>query len=201
VVEFCPHCGEVGGLRQQGDVLVCSRCGQQAGSVPVPVAPVIVKQADELLRQGTAALCPICGQLVERRGAVLARHFDPKRKVCPGSSKPPTAAGDSMIREAIRVVSCGKGEPPRIEALTLAYLEPRDRVRVQIDALRDILGPQFRMGDYPAPLGRPQLAVWASATHCVIGKRHEQGGYQTLSDAELAQVVDDWQRQPALFFG
>ena len=98
------------------------------------------------------------------------------------------------------VVRCQKGAAPRIEELTLAYLDKTDRVRLQIEAQRDILGPDFRLRDYPPALGRPQFAVWAGAAACVVGKKHERGGYQPMSDAELAQVVADLQERAGLFF-
>ncbi len=147
MAEFCPHCGEIGGLQQQGNALICGRCGQRAGTVPAPVERVVVDQADELIRQGAAARCPACQQLVEVRGPVLARHFAvaAPRKLCPGSGKPPvvatqpTGGNNPMTRESIRVVSCRHGGA-RIEELTLAYLDRTDRVRLQIDALRAILG-------------------------------------------------------------
>lgn len=212
MLEFCPHCGQIGGLVRREQTIVCSHCGKQTGVI-ASVAPVVVDQADELIRQGSAARCPLCQQLVEMRGEILARHYaaPTSRKVCPGSAEPPTATAPErtaksgkdlsayMTHETIRVVSCIKGGAPRIEQLTLAYLDKRDRVRVQIDALRDILGSDFQLHDYPPALGRPQLAVWSSATMCVVGKRHEQGGYQPMSDSELAQVVADLQ-QPGLFF-
>ena len=105
-----------------------------------------------------------------------------------------------MTRESIRVVSCRRGAEPRIEELTLAYLDKTDRVRIQIEALRDILGPAFRIRDYPPSLGRPHLAVWSSAAACVIARKHERGGYQPMSDAEIAQVVADLRQNAAAFF-
>jgi len=214
MVDFCPHCGQVGGLVPKEQRLVCTSCGKSAGVISA-VEPVVVREADELIREGAAAQCPVCQLLVELRGKTLARHLMPgtPRKVCPGSASPPASPapdrtpqggkdlGAHMTRETIRVVSCRKGAAPAIEELTLAYLDKRDRVRVQIEALRDILGPEFRLRDYPAALGRPQLAVWAGAAACVVGKRHEHGGYLAMSDADLAQVIADLQHHAASFFG
>jgi DNA-directed RNA polymerase subunit RPC12/RpoP len=209
MVEFCPHCGEIGGLRQEGQAMVCSRCGKQAGSIPAPTAAVVVNQADELIRQGAAARCPQCNALVELRGTLLARHFAAPRKLCPGSGKSPTASPPStvgkdlnalMTRESIRVVSCRRGGSPRVEELSLAYLDKSDRVRVHIDALRDMLGLQFRMREYPRALGRAQFAVWASSDMCVVGKKHERGGLQPMTDTELSHIVTDLQLRAARFF-
>ena len=217
--DFCPHCGQSIGQDQQPDqAIVCRDCGQTIGVVAKPEPVVVVHQADELIRQGVAARCPQCGQLVEVKvkGGVrsLAPHFaGPDRKLCSTGGKPlaqsepsprPTPAGKDldayMIRESIRVVSCRRGTLPRIEELTLAYLDKSDRVPIQIEALRDILGADFRMGDYPSALGKPHLAVWGSRTACVVGKQHERGGYQAMSDAEVAAVVEDLRGNPDAFF-
>jgi hypothetical protein len=212
MLEFCPHCGQLGGLVQQAARFVCTECGREAGVIETAERRV-VHQADELIRKGSAAHCPVCRQLVEMRGMALARHYAPKsRKVCPGSARPSAAAEGGpvgppgkdlsayMTREAIQLVSCRRGAPPWVEQLTLTYLDKSDRVRIQIDALRDILGTDFRLGDYPSSLGRPQFAVWANAAKCVVGKKHEHGGCQPMSDAELHQVVADLHHHQGLFF-
>jgi hypothetical protein len=216
MAEFCPHCGEIGGLVRKEQTLFCARCGKQAGVI-APVERQVVNEVDERIRQGTAARCSVCQQLVELRGDALARHWSPgvARKLCPGSGKPLTAAtgtapgkagkdlSASMTRDTIRLVSCRKGAAPQIEELTLAYLDKRDRVRVQIDALRDILGPKFQLCDYPAALGRPHLAIWIApeTAMCVVGKRHEQGGYQSMTETEIAEIMTDLQQYACLFFG
>lgn len=151
------------------------------------------------------------------------------RKMCPGSGKPiagaaqeqtaanaPASAGDPALlsritstgkdlsahiqREVIRVVLCRKDAATTIEELTLEYLDKSDRVRLQIESLREILGPAFRMKAYPAALKKPHLSVWGSATACVIARKHDQGGYQPLADAELKQVLKDVQQHQGLFF-
>ncbi len=192
MLEFCPHCGQLGGLVQRERAIICTHCGKQAETI-TPVERVVVHQADELIRTGAAARCPQCGQLVELRGTTLAPHYAATgpRKLCPSSAKPPAAAPPEppvaggkdlsayMTREAIRVVSCRKGAAPRIEELTLAYLDKRDRVRVQIDALRDILGADFRLRDYPPVLARRSLpcgparrcASSANGTHRAATRR------------------------------
>jgi hypothetical protein len=162
-------------------------------------------------------------------GRALARHFAPSgpRKLCPGSgqqmggapaapapaaaapakapaaAKPPAGKDLSayMTRDLVRVVSCQGSADPQIEELTLEYLDKSDRVRLQVESLREILGPDFRMLDYPAALSRPHLAVWGNATACIVAKRHAQGGYQTLSDAEVGQVVADLKANRRLFLG
>src|SRR5207253_1261405 len=105
-----------------------------------------------------------------------------------------------MTRESIRLVSCRRSAEPCIEELTLEYLDRNDRVRLQIDALRDILGPDFRLCDYPKALSRTGLAVWGNAAACVVGAAHEHGGYRALTDAELAVVANDLRQRPELFF-
>ena len=104
-------------------------------------------------------------------------------------------------KEFIRVVAWKKGAMPRIEELTLEYLDKADRVRIQIEALRDILGPKFRMQDYPPALNRPGFAFWGNPAECVVAKKHEQGGYRQMSDGELKQIVEDVKKHGHMFFG
>ena len=223
--DFCPHCGgDIGQEQVAGQVLTCKHCGRQIGVVAPAPEKVVVDQAEELVRSGKAAHCPLCRQLIEVRPQGPARVFvphytaPPQRRICPGSGKPvagppaeappapprKTPGGKDlsayMTRDRIKVVSCRRDADPRIEELTLEYLDRSDRVRLQIEALRDILGPAFRMRDYPQALNRPYLAVWASADACVVGKRHPQGGYQTMTDAEVAQVVADLRQHRQSFF-
>jgi hypothetical protein len=207
---FCPHCGgSVDEEQRPGQAVVCIHCRQPIGTVRTPEVATVVNQSEELIRQGAAARCPLCGQLVELRAKVFARHFVAgERRLCAQSGKPlPTEPGRPagkdlsafMTREVIRVVACRRGAEPRIEELTLEYLDKKDRVRLQIETLRDILGSDFRLRDYPPVLGRAGLAVWGGAAACVVGKVHEEGGYRTLTDAEIAEVVDDLRTRPELF--
>jgi DNA-directed RNA polymerase subunit RPC12/RpoP len=216
---FCPHCGRHLDQEQiPGQAVLCAHCGQQVGVVPLPATPKVVDQAEELVRSGAAARCPHCRQLVEVKiqgaGRALARHFarSAPRKLCPGSgqqvgapaapAKPPAGKDLSAYRtrDLVRVVFCRSAGDPRIEELTLEYLDRADRVRLQVEALREILGPDSRMRDYPPALNRPHLAVWGNAAACVVAKRHAQGGYQTLSDAESGQIVADLKANGRLFF-
>jgi DNA-directed RNA polymerase subunit RPC12/RpoP len=220
---FCPHCGRSLDQPQiPGQMAVCAHCGQQVGVVPLPAAPKVVDQAEELIRSGTAARCPHCAQLVEVKAqeAVrsLARHFAPAtpRRLCPGSGQqvgttpaapaapanPPARKDLSayMTRDLVRVVSCRAAADPQIEELALEYLDKSDRVRLQVEALREILGADFRMRDYPPALNRPHLAVWGNAASCIVAKRHAQGGYQTMDDAEIGQVLADLNANRRLFF-
>jgi hypothetical protein len=212
---FCPHCGgSIDREQRAGQTIVCAHCRKPIGAVLKEAAPVVVDQAEELIRTGVAARCPLCEQMVELRGQAFAPHFTAGvRKLCPQSGKPsalaaptpqPPAGGKDlsafMTRESIRVVSCKRGAPPRIEELTLEYLDKKDRVRLQIEALRDILGPAFRLRDYPAALSRTGVAVWSSQAACVVGKVRSDGGYQSLSDAEIAAVLDDLRKPGEPFF-
>ena len=98
------------------------------------------------------------------------------------------------------MVGCKKGALPRIEELTLEYLDKADRVPSQIEALRDILGLKFRMLDYPPALKRPDFAFWGNPAECVVAKKHAGGGYQPISDDELTQIVEDVKQHDAMFF-
>lgn len=219
---FCPHCGgSIGQEQVPGQKLVCRHCGKRIGVI-VTLSPVVVDRTQELIRLGTAAPCPLCKQLVELRTTGDARTFVPhqtttgSRKICPNSGKlvlpsplqasaaARTSGGKDlralMTRDAIRVVSCQKDASPRIEELTLEYLDKADRVRIQIEALRDMLGSNFQMKPYPAPLKKTHLAVWGNATVCVIARKHAQGGYQPIADAEIASVLNDIGQYQPLFF-
>ena len=217
---FCPHCGHTLDQPQPaGQPVVCARCGRQVGVVSLPEKAVVTDQAEELVQRGVAARCPHCAQLVEVKARGTGRAFvphyatAPQRLLCPGSGKELTAASAApskapagkdlsgfMTREVIRVVACVRASDARIEELTLEYLDRSDRVRLQIEALRTILGTDFRMKDYPPSLRRPDLAVWGNATTCVIARRHPQGGYQQPTDTEVADIlVDLWQHGPLFF--
>jgi hypothetical protein len=102
--------------------------------------------------------------------------------------------------DVVRVLLCTVDAGPRIEELTLEYLDKADRVRLQIEALREILGPAFRMKEYPPVLNRPELALWGHASACVIARRHERGGYTSLSDLEVARALEDFGRHRELYF-
>lgn len=212
---FCPHCGKsIDQEQRAGQAIVCIHCRKPIGAVLKDASTVVVDQADELIRTGIAARCPLCQQLIELRGPAFAPHFTVgTRKLCAQSGKssalaqptPQPAAGGKdlgafMTRESVRMVSCRRGAQPHIEELTLEYLDKKDRVRLQIDALRDILGPDFRLRDYPATLGRTGLAVWSGQAACVVGKLRPDGGYQSMNDAEIAAVLADLRQSGEPFF-
>jgi hypothetical protein len=222
--EFCHHCGQTIGQEQVvGQTLVCKHCGGEIGVVKAPPRKIVIDAREEWIRRGDAARCPLCQQIVELKKRGAARSYVPHRavagpsKMCPNSGKEikPDAApaapaakpsggkdlGAYMTRDQVKVVSCRKGAAPRIEELKLEYLDKSDRVRLQIEALRSILGPTFRMAPYPPSLNRPHLAVWSNAAACVVARKHDQGGYQRLDDVEVMQVVDDLRRQAGMFFG
>jgi predicted RNA-binding Zn-ribbon protein involved in translation (DUF1610 family) len=224
VFSFCPHCGRTTGQEQlPGHKLVCEHCGKVIGIVTAP-AEVVIDQAEELIERGTAARCPVCGQLVEVRVSENSvRKYAPHlatagpRKMCPNTgrqvvSNPPVAsppprpvsAGKDLsayrTRDRIPVISCGRESDPVIEELTLEYLDKADRVRIQIEAIRDILGLDFRLKPYPPLLNRLQLGLWGNARACVIARRHEQGGFQAMSEADIASVLDDLKKYPDPFF-
>jgi hypothetical protein len=155
-------------------------------------------------------------------------HFVTERKMCPNSGKPAATPADMVAaapaglpsvapfpavktpggrdlstyyaKELIRVVACAKGQDATIEELSLQYLDKADRVRTQIEALREILGASFRMRDYPPALAKPHLAMWSNAEGCVIAKKHPQGGIQATTDVELIAMVGDIRENPAWFF-
>jgi DNA-directed RNA polymerase subunit RPC12/RpoP len=223
VYEFCPHCSQA--LEQEqvaGRMLVCARCGKDIGFVGA-VQRAAVAETEELIRGGTVGRCPVCAQAVELKMTGESRTFvphygaSPPRKLCPGSGKPvaadlppPPAAkkktppGNNlrafMTRDVIKVVFWSKGADPRIEMLTLEYLEKTERVRIQIEALREMLGQYFRMRDYPASLNKPDLALWISAADCVVAKKRDHGGYDSIADAEVTAVLADIRQCADLFF-
>lgn len=220
--DFCPHCSQ--SIQQEqvpGRMLVCEHCGKDIGFVGA-VQLSAVDETDELIRAGAVARCPVCQQAVAwKAGArTLVPHYvaGGARKICPGSGKPvtpvahaPGSPGNApgspgkdlrslMTRDVIRTVSCVKDAEPRIEVLTLEYLDKSERVRIQIEALRAMLGADFRLRDYPPSLRRPHLAVWGDAAACFVAAKHAGGGFQSLADADLAGVLADLKANRSLFF-
>ena len=224
--EFCPNCGNTLGQELKvGQVNLCKDCGKPLPPVTAAAPKVVIDQTDELLRSGTAARCPLCNQVVQLKTGAASKAYvphmvtTPPRKMCPNSGKPVTSAPPPppsaapiprpatskdlsayIKRDVIKVVTCTRDGTIKIEELTLEYLDKADRVRLQIDALRDILGAGFRMQSYPPALNRPQLAVWANAKLCVVAGKNPQGGYQEVSAAEIQQIVNDFQQWKDLFF-
>lgn len=212
--DFCPHCGQT--IEQDqvaGRMLVCGICGKDIGFVGA-VQRAAGDEVEARIQTGSATRCPICQQAVELKtsaaGKSLVPHYGTAtpRKICPGSGKParvetPTPAGKDlgkwMTRDVLKVLYAPKNAEPRIEVLTLEYLDKSERVRIQIEALREILGGDFRLCDYPAGLQKPHLAVWTSSEACVIGKRHERGGFESLSDADVLAVLADLRQHRTLF--
>ena len=207
--DFCPHCSQAIESEQiPGRMLVCDQCGQDIGFVGA-VQRASVSETDQRILTGLAARCPVCQQIVEVKTNKVVPHYSPTRKVCAGSGKliepietggPPEKIRALMTRDLIKVVSCTRNREPRIEVLTLEYLDKSERVRIQIEALREMLGPGFRMTDYPAALHKPHLAMWGHSEACVIAARHERGGYQSIADTEVTDVLADLRRHSSLFF-
>ncbi len=219
--DFCPHCGQTLEHDQvAGRMLVCAHCGKDIGFVGA-VQYANVDGTEDLILAGTAARCPVCAQAVQVKQSgerkTLVPHYGSKdpRKICPGSGKPavlptgapvppsPARAGKDlsafMTRDVLKIVLARKNATPTIEVLTLDYLDKTERVRIQIEALREMLGTEFRMKDYPASLHRPHLGIWASADACVVAKRHERGGFESVADGEVAGVLADLKNQAGLF--
>ncbi len=221
--DFCPHCGQTIEKEQiAGRMLVCARCGKDIGFVG-NLQRAAVPETEELIRGGTAGRCPVCAQAVELKTSEGSRTFVPHygvsapRKLCPGSGKPvaadppappaavkKTPAGkhlrDFMTHDVIKVIFRAKGGEPRIEVLTLEYLDKTERVRIQIEALREMLGQDFRMRDYPSSLNKPHLTLWISADDCVVAKKYEHGGYESIADAEVMAVLAHLRQHADLFF-
>jgi hypothetical protein len=224
---WCPHCGRsIDQTQTAGQTLICKHCGQEIGVIAALREEKAIDPVAEIIAAGTAARCPACQQLVQLKkpaNTFVPHYLAGEKKLCSGSGKPispsqaapvpVTPSGPSRItssgkdlskyysKDVIRVVWCRQGAEPSIEELTLEYLDKADRVRIQIEALREILGPSgFRMKDYPAALKRPQFAVWGNAAACVIAKKHDQGGYQVMSEAEILQVIDDFRKNQGMFF-
>jgi hypothetical protein len=211
---FCPHCGQtIGGSEQvEGKMLVCSACGKTIGMVAAP-KKVMVDQTEELIRKSTVARCQVCNQVVEVKagGTLLPHHALGQKKICPGSGKPfqapepprPPAERKDLnalrTRDVIKVIFCKRNAEPSIEELTLEYLDKSDRVRLQIEALRDMLGPDFQMKPYPWQLGKNDFALWANAAAFVVARKHERGGYQQMSDADIAAILKDIRNSRSVF--
>ena len=105
-----------------------------------------------------------------------------------------------MNREVFKVVSCKKDDDPLVEELSIAYLNKARRLQLQAESIRDIIAGPFQMKPYPASLNKSALAVWGNATVCVIAKKSDGGGYQSLLDVEILAVVEDLRQHNTLFF-
>lgn len=222
---FCPHCGlSIDQQQTAGKMLTCIHCKKDIGLITVrKQEQEVIDQTEQLLKGGDVARCPLCQQIVQIKKSPttsFATHFTVSgpRKVCPQSGKPiPSAApaaasspnphrmpgGKDLSafykKDVIRVVLCKADSATTLEDLTLEYLDRNDRVRIQIEALRELLGT-FQMKPYPAGLNRPELGLWGNASSCVIAKKHPQGGIQPLAEAEIAQVLGDLKSQKQAFF-
>jgi hypothetical protein len=220
--QFCHHCGK--GINQDqvpGQRIVCVWCKKEIGVVSEPKKEVYIDKTDELLRTGSVAKCPECQRLVEVRQKSGRRSLAPHMgagpsRMCIFSGKPapavPTPDGEPqrpatskdlsgyMNRQEVKVVACTKFGDPSIEVLNLEYLDKTDRIRVQIDAVRDILGGVFKMVDYPGIFKRPQLALWTTATRVVVARKHAQGGYEPMPDVELREICDEVRNHRQCFF-
>lgn len=101
---FCPHCGRpVNQDQKPGQKLWCRWCGKDmaaastvASSVSagtVHTAKQLVDRSDDPIKQGKAARCRFCGQVVETRGSGEARtfvpHYNPSKgkKICISSGR------------------------------------------------------------------------------------------------------------------
>jgi hypothetical protein len=220
---FCHHCG--GPINQNqivGQRLFCRSCKKEIGIVEADDPDrIVVDKTEALIQSGKVAQCPECQRLVEIREKKGRRSLAPHMgagpsRMCIFSGKPapaipapddapqrPATSKDLsgyVTKEIITVVACGKTGEPTFERLTLEYLDRTDRVRVQIDAVRDILGGGFRMANYPAALKRPHLAVWSAPTRCVVARRHPQGGYEPMPDSDLPALAEELRQHRKLFF-
>ena len=104
------------------------------------------------------------------------------------------------MRDVLKVLYAPRKAEPRIEVLTLEYLDKSERVRIQIEALREMMGQDFQMRDYPPSLNKPHLAVWASVDACVVAAKHDKGGFESMGDADMVNVLGDVRAHAALFF-
>src|SRR5262249_14206782 len=153
-----------------GRMLVCGKCGKDIGFVGGAQRHV-AGEAESRIAAGTAGRCSVCQQGVEvKSNKSVAPHYRPgERASGPGKGEPaapvahapgaspvgrplPAKLAAHMTRDVLKVISCTRGGDARIEVLTLEYLDKSERVRIQIEALRDMLGHVFRMADYPTVL-------------------------------------------------
>ncbi len=89
--DFCVSCGRSMGNRPKDGFIVCQFCGNKY-KLPTAAPKQMIDQNEQLIRQGTAARCALCQQVVEVRGTA-AKTFVPhflknERKMCRNSGKP-----------------------------------------------------------------------------------------------------------------
>ena len=101
---FCPHCGKpVHQEQAAGQKVFCRYCGKDIGTTSVVGASVsvgtvvtqkqVIDRSEDPIKQGKAARCRKCGQVVETRGTGETRtfvpHYDPAKgkKICVASGR------------------------------------------------------------------------------------------------------------------
>jgi DNA-directed RNA polymerase subunit RPC12/RpoP len=95
MIDFCIECGHnLGNAPAPDGTIKCQHCGKTFRSAPAPQQKQIIDQNEVLIKQGKAARCPLCQQVVEVRGSgakSYVPHFlKTERKMCKNSGKPVT---------------------------------------------------------------------------------------------------------------
>ena len=94
--DFCVSCGRSMGNRPKDGSITCQFCGKTY-KLPAATPKQMIDQNEPLIRQGVAARCALCQQVVEVRGSG-AKTFVPhflkyEKKMCRNSGKPVPSAG------------------------------------------------------------------------------------------------------------
>lgn len=89
--DFCVSCGRSMGNRPKGGAITCQFCGKTY-QLPAAEPKQVIDQNEQLIKQGTAARCPLCQQVVEVRGSgarsYVPHYLKTERKMCKNSGKP-----------------------------------------------------------------------------------------------------------------
>lgn len=100
----------------------------------------------------------------------------------------------------IKVVSCRKEGLPAIEELSFRAVTQPGHQQLQDRMVQEVLGGPYKESAYPAKLNKPDLRVLGNASQVLVVRRTPAGALQSLIDAELMLVADDFHKYRALFF-
>ena len=204
---FCHHCG--GAINQEqvvGQRLVCRSCKKEIGVVEADEPERVVDKTNALVQSGKVARCPECHRLVEIREKKGRRSMAPHMGAGPSRHvhlQRQTRAGHPQRRRRTATPRHLQGpfrlHHARIDHGHRPWQDRRPYLRAPQARIPRQDGPgagadrrrprHFGRGIQDVELSRRAQAAspghLVGATRCVVARRHPQGGYETIPDADL----------------